>query len=218
MDRSRILAHRGWWTDPADKNSAAALTRALAAGFGIETDFRDLDGALMVSHDPARHADDLREAGWFFDEVMRTGNTGRLALNIKADGLQDMLRAARDGAGVPPDQAYAFDMAVPDALGYLARGFPAYSRLSEYEATPSFVTRAAGVWVDNFTGDYPQVDRAIDVMSGGLRAAIVSPELHGRDHHALWDDIAAARLHENPLFELCTDLPDAAFETFGTPT
>ena len=217
MDRSSILAHRGWWSDPADRNSPGALTRALAAGFGIETDFRDLDGVLMVSHDPARSPDGLNDAAWFFGEVIRTGHTGRLALNIKADGLQDMLVAAMAAAGVPQGQAYAFDMAVPDALGYLARGFPAYSRLSEYEATPSFVTRAAGVWVDNFNGDYPQIDRAIDVMSGGLRAAIVSPELHGRDHHALWDEIAAAGLHENPLFELCTDLPQAAFERFGTP-
>lgn len=218
MKRSAILAHRGWWSDPADKNSPDALIRALEAGFGIETDFRDLDGVLMVSHDPARAADGLRDAAWFFGEVIRTGKGARLALNIKADGLQDMLGAAMAGAGVPQAQAFAFDMAVPDALGYLARGFPAYSRLSEYEATPSFVTRAAGVWIDNFTGDYPQIDRAIDVMSGGLRAAIVSPELHGRDHGPLWDEIAAAGLHEDPLFELCTDLPQAAFERFGTST
>lgn len=218
MKRSAILAHRGWWSDPADKNSAAALTRALEAGFGIETDFRDLDGVLMVSHDPARVADGLREAAWFFGEVARTGNGARLALNVKADGLQDMLSAAMAQAGVSQDQAYAFDMAVPDALAYLASGFPAYSRLSEYEATPSFVTRAAGVWVDNFNGNYPQIDRAIDVLDGGLRAALVSPELHGRDHGPLWDEIAAAGLHEHPLFELCTDLPQAAFERFGTST
>ena len=216
MKRSAILAHRGWWSDPAEKNSPHALIRALEAGFGIETDFRDLDGVLMVSHDPARTADALNDAAWFFGAVARTGNTGRLALNVKADGLQQMLIDVMAQTGVPRDQAYAFDMAVPDALGYLSRGFPAYSRLSEYEATPSFVTRAAGVWVDNFTGDYPQVDRAIDVMSGGLRAAIVSSELHGRDPGPLWDEIAAAGLHDNPLFELCTDLPDAAFETFGT--
>ncbi len=172
----------------------------------------------MVSHDPARNQDGLKDAAWFFGEVIRTGNTGRLALNVKADGLQDMLIAVMAAAGVPQDQAYAFDMAVPDALGYLSRGFPAYSRLSEYEATPSFVTRAAGVWVDNFNGDYPQIDRAMDVMDGGLRAALVSPELHGRDHAPLWDGIAAAGLHENPLFELCTDLPQAAFERFGTST
>ena len=51
-DMIAILAHRGFWTEPAEKNSREALERAFREGFGIETDIRDRNGALVVSHDP----------------------------------------------------------------------------------------------------------------------------------------------------------------------
>ena len=216
MYSSSILAHRGWWLDPSEKNSPLALERALEAGFGIETDFRDLDGRVVISHDPARLDDDLRDAEWVFRLSGRFGGAGRIAMNIKADGLQDALLEALSVSKLPKDQAYAFDMAVPDALGYLALEMQAYTRISEYELTPSFLDRAVGVWVDNFTGEFPQVAHAVELMKFGKRVAIVSPELHRRNHEALWEEIAAARLHENPLFELCTDLPQLALEKFGT--
>lgn len=47
-----IIAHRGYWLNPSEKNTTLAFSRALQYGFGIETDFRDFDGALVVSHDP----------------------------------------------------------------------------------------------------------------------------------------------------------------------
>jgi len=55
--KSGILAHRGAWTVPKERNSAEALKRALKSGFGIETDLRDLDGTVVISHDPPKHAD-----------------------------------------------------------------------------------------------------------------------------------------------------------------
>lgn len=216
METCSILAHRGWWQDPSEKNSPQALERALEAGFGIETDFRDLDGRVVISHDPARLAYDLRDAEWLLRLAGELGGRGRIAMNIKADGLQAALTEALAAAELSEDRAYAFDMAVPDALGYLARELPTYTRVSEYETVPPFLDRAAGVWVDNFTGAFPQVARAAELMKSGKRVAIVSPELHRRDHAALWDEIAAARLHENPLFELCTDLPQLALDKFGT--
>ncbi|WGW06069.1 PI-PLC domain-containing protein [Tropicibacter oceani] len=215
MKNANILAHRGWWDTADQKNTPFALQRALEAGYGIETDFRDLNGALVVSHDPPA-GQDILGAETFFGLYSDLSAKGRLALNIKADGLQQMLLDALQGAGVDLQSVYAFDMAVPDALGYLPTPIPAYTRISEYEAVPSFLDRAAGVWVDNFTGDFPQVAEAARLMGQGHRVAIVSPELHRRDHRALWDDIAAAGLHENPLFELCTDLPHMAADFLGT--
>lgn len=47
-----ILAHRGLWREPAERNSLAALEAALAESFGVETDVRDLGGQLVISHDP----------------------------------------------------------------------------------------------------------------------------------------------------------------------
>ena len=215
MKRPSILAHRGWWDTPSAKNSAQALERALTAGFGIETDFRDLDGSVVISHDPPLAQQNLGTAQWFADLVLRTGNNGRLALNIKADGLQRPLLETFEIAGIPLAQVFAFDMSVPDTLGYLATAMPVYTRMSEYEDIPAFMDRAQGVWVDNFTGGFPQIARAQALMDQGLRAALVSPELHGRDHRPLWDDILKNQLHKNPLFELCTDFPQDAATLLG---
>ncbi|MFT6660660.1 MAG: hypothetical protein ACJA0K_000637 [Maricaulis maris] len=214
MKHANILAHRGWWSKVEEKNSFEALKRALDAGFGIETDFRDLNGTIVVSHDPPEGA--VLEAMAFFTLYVELGASSRLALNIKADGLQKPLLALTAVTGTALENCYAFDMAVPDALGYLVHDFPAYTRLSEYEAEPSFLDRAAGVWVDNFTGAFPQVAEARKLMAAGHRACIVSSELHRREHRALWDEIAVAGLHENPLFELCTDLPHDAYDFLGT--
>ncbi|MDB5448782.1 MAG: hypothetical protein JWQ97_4099, partial [Phenylobacterium sp.] len=48
----RIISHRGYWREPSEKNSRTAFARTLEAGFGTETDVRDLVGQLVVAHDP----------------------------------------------------------------------------------------------------------------------------------------------------------------------
>lgn len=215
MKRDQILAHRGWWSEPSEKNSEAALRSALDAGFGIETDFRDLNGVLVISHDPPLQREANCTAKLFFDMVNNLDRPSRLALNVKADGLQTLIREAMGNALVSKGQAYVFDMSVPDALLYFREGFPSYTRLSEYEAQASFADSAEGVWIDNFLGDYPQVATAKKVLDSGKRAAIVSPELHGRAHLGLWAEIINAKLHTHPCFELCTDFPEDAAQYFG---
>lgn len=215
MKRGNILAHRGLWTDPADKNSRDVLIAALDRGFGVETDFRDSEGVLWISHDPVI-GDGAVRASRFFEDCEEANRNGRLALNIKADGLQDMISDALEVAGIPAERLFAFDMSVPDALGYIRRGFPVYSRASEYEPNPPFADLAQGVWVDNFSGDFPQVQKAKGLLENGHRVAIVSSELHGRPHGALWQEILRGGLHLHPEFELCTDFPIEAHRILGT--
>lgn len=212
MNRKNILAHRGCWDDVGQQNSYDALKKAMLAGFGIETDFRDCSGAIVISHDPPKV--DALKAKTFFELYTELGATGRIAINIKSDGLQKLLLTLLSETGVPRGNYYAFDMAVPDALEYINHDFPAYTRLSEHEEEAPFVNLAAGVWVDNFSGNFAQVEKAKEIMEAGTSACIVSSELHNRDHRALWGEIAAAGLHENPLFELCTDLPFLADNFF----
>lgn len=200
--------------NPVEKNSAVALERALLSGFGIETDLRDINGKLVISHDPPKSSDDLIDATCFFNLVRSSGAAGRLALNVKSDGLQKLVVDALDAAFIPKQQVFAFDMSVPDALVYAASEFPIYTRISEYEKEPAFLNLADGVWVDNFTGDFPQISRAAKLLAQGTRVTIVSPELHCRNHQPLWNELLAARLHESSLFELCTDLPMEASAMF----
>lgn len=48
-----ILSHRGYWLKESEKNSIAAFKRSFSMGFGTETDVRDRDGQLVISHDSA---------------------------------------------------------------------------------------------------------------------------------------------------------------------
>lgn len=215
MKIGNILAHRGCWNTRSETNTPAALFAAIDEGFGIETDFRDALGRLVVSHDPPRGTD-LLEAETFFARLARRGSEGRLALNVKADGLQTMVVEALSRSNLDAGRIFAFDMSIPDALGYLGKGLPIYTRTSEFEEAPSLLDRAEGLWVDDFGGGFPQIEAAIRHLAAGKRVALVSPELHGRDHRPVWDAIHAADLHHAPLFELCTDFPREAFARFGT--
>ena len=49
----KILSHRGYWKEEKEKNTIDAVRKAFDHGFGIESDIRDLDGKLVISHNPA---------------------------------------------------------------------------------------------------------------------------------------------------------------------
>ena len=57
----KILCHRGAWTTNAEKNSVAAIKKAVSLDFGFETDIRDYRGNLVISHDIANENSPLVE-------------------------------------------------------------------------------------------------------------------------------------------------------------
>lgn len=216
MKPENIIAHRGFWVTPDEKNTARAFTRAWEGGFSIETDFRDSAGTLVIAHDPPGAADRHLSAEAFFAMQAASADAAcYAAINVKADGLLSMLSRDLAAAGLKVGRSYAFDMSIPDMSSYLAQKFPTFTRESEYELTPAFLEAANGTWVDNFGGDFPQVERAALRLSEGHRIAIVSAELHGRPHIKLWEEIRAAGLHERDGFSICTDFPNEALEFFA---
>ena len=207
-----ILAHRGWWTDPAEKNSEAALRRALDAGFGIETDIRDHDGAVVVSHDPPRGGGHIALdmlLAWYAE----AGQPGRLALNVKADGLQKEVADGLARHGIV--RAFLFDMAVPDAIAAIRLGLPCFTRESEYESM-SFRADAKGVWMDCFERDWIGEREIRANLAEGLEVALVSPELHRRPFEHVWSDWAATLGPLEDQVMLCTDYPAEAARLFRT--
>jgi hypothetical protein len=205
-----ILAHRGLWRVESEKNSLAALRDALAQGFGVETDLRDRDGRVVISHDPPTGG----EPG--FDELLalysevRSG--GILALNVKADGLQEQIKSSLARFRIEPTQYFLFDMAPPDALGYLRLEMPCFTRQSEIEPSPAFINRAAGIWLDCFFEDWINRQAILAHCDAGRRVALVSPELHRRDKSAAWAcwreiDQVLRRQGRDGLMMLCTDHP-----------
>lgn len=209
----KIVAHRGYWLQDQEKNTPAAFERALAGGFGIETDLRDAGRAVVIAHDMPGGSEMTLDS--FLTLCARYPDARPLALNIKADGLQAPVAAALAAHGTT--EAFVFDMAVPDALGYLQRGLTTYTRHSEYETVPSFIERAAGVWLDAFHGEWYQPADIMHWLAQGKQVCIVSPELHRRPHLALWQRLRDAGLQRHDALSLCTDFPQAAKDFFRDP-
>jgi glycerophosphoryl diester phosphodiesterase len=208
-----ILSHRGYWKTATEKNSVAAFCRSFDLGFGTETDIRDAVGKVVISHDPPV-GDEMTLAALF---AVRGARPLPLALNVKADGLTAHVRAALDAAG-DRGECFVFDMSVPDALGYLRAGIRAFTRHSEEEAEPPFYKQAAGVWLDAFYSDWYTPDVIARHLDRGKAVCVVSPELHKRDHRAVWDMLAGSKLVTHPRLMLCTDLPEDAADHFGGDT
>jgi glycerophosphoryl diester phosphodiesterase len=206
-----VLAHRGYWRALSERNSLAAFRRAFDSGYGAEIDVRDLDGELVVSHDPP-----ARGALAFADVVsalIASGGGGVLAVNVKADGLQARLAEAL--AGLDHARWFAFDMSVPDTLGYLRAGLPTFTRHSDVEPDPVLLANASGVWLDDFGGGWLGEEHVAAHLAAGKRVAVVSPELHGRDHQAAWAHWRSWQVWSQPGVSLCTDHPVEAQEVFA---
>jgi len=206
-----ILSHRGFWRIPAEKNTSEAFVHSFAQGFGTETDLRDLNGTLVVAHDPPDACAITAEV--MFELHARHDSNLPLALNIKCDGLQPLLAPLL--ARFAPRDAFVFDMAVPDMLGWLRAGVPVFTRHSDIEPDPVLLAESAGVWLDGFQSDWWDADVIRRYLDAGKRVCVVSPELHGRACRPVWDALAATDLPQAEGLLLCTDFPADAKELFG---
>lgn len=206
----QILAHRGHWLAPGEKNSREVLNRAFLAGFGVETDVRDYGGTLVISHDmPGHDALTLKEV---LQDYVHAGKPGMLALNIKSDGLTDALQHQLMLNGIT--RYFCFDMSIPDTLPYLHRGMSVAARISEYEPEGMLCELAPALWIDGFKHLNVSAEQLKNWLSKGKQVCLVSPELHGRDHVPLWQQLASLpdeiRTHQSLM--LCTDKPELARE------
>lgn len=201
-----ILCHRGLWRARTEQNTLPAFASAWAEGWGIETDLRDLDGDVVVSHDPARGG------AMTLDELLaehtRRAPHTTLALNVKADGLAaSVAEQLRHHA---TRHAFVFDMSVPDHLAWLRTPVVAYTRWSDVEPAPVLRESSAGIWLDAFhDDDWWEAEHVRAELQAGRRVAIVSPELHGRAPEGVWDRILRAGLGSHRQLALCTDVPRA---------
>jgi hypothetical protein len=206
----KILSHRGYWRSPEEKNLRPAFERSFSLGFGTETDIRDLAGSLVISHDmPGEGVLTARE---LFEIHQRTSASACLALNIKADGLQVPLAALIEEYAI--EDYFLFDMSIPDALVCLRHGLKCFTRQSEYEPDPAFYSRAEGVWIDGFHGEWWDETLIKRHLDAGKKVCIVSPELHRRSHQPFWDILADWSVRFHPALMLCTDLPEDATAHF----
>ena len=208
-----IISHRGYWKQPSEKNCREAFERSFLLGFGTETDLRDAGGEVVISHDIPKGSEIS------FTELLNIYVTsqcnGTLALNIKADGLQEIVLKELNKFGVK--NYFLFDMSVPDCLVSLRHSLTCFARHSEYEPPSLLWSYCQGVWYDNFNGASLNKDILVDVINSGKKVCIVSSELHGRDHVSLWKEISEidSKIYSSDRLILCTDIPEAARSYFN---
>ncbi len=201
-----ILCHRGYWKTPAEKNTMTAFKRGYELGLGTETDLRDFNGKLVISHDPS-----VADAMTFEDFLDITPKTLFLALNVKSDGLAKEAIQILKHRG--HDEYVFFDMSVPDMRSYVRLGAPVAARLSEFEPwVDALMADAPFIWLDAFKGDWYDSAYLTKLLASNKKILIVSSELHGRAIDAQWALLDSFR--QSDKLTLCTDFPEAALARF----
>jgi hypothetical protein len=205
-----IISHRGYWIDKSEKNTSLSFNRSFRLGFGTETDLRDFNGNLVISHDiPNENAILIDD----FFKLYTSQSNSLLALNIKSDGLQSILKNKLEEFSI--QNYFVFDMSVPDTLGYINNGTRFFSRQSEYEMMPIFYDQADGIWLDSFNKEWFDLELIINHIKNGKKVAIVSSELHGRDQMGLWNFLKTSNLYKEEKLILCSDFPELASNFFN---
>lgn len=205
----KLLAHRGYWNDTIAPNSYQSFIEAFSNGYGIETDFRDYEGQLVISHDPPTKNNYVSADDFF--SLAAQYPTLPLAINIKADGLQQLVKNYLDKYTLT--EYFVFDMSVPDMYRYATAGITYYTRQSELEPHPCLLEQAKGIWLDAFTSQWYSTTELATILATGKQIAIVSAELHKRNYKLQWQMIKELKDNTENLF-LCTDLPNEAKQYF----
>lgn len=207
----KILAHRGFWLAEREKNTPGALRRALENGFGFESDVRDYKGELVISHNIADET--CQKAEEVFRMLADYGDQYCFAINIKADGLKDLLAGLLNTYRL--SNYFTFDMSVPQMVEYAERGLTYFTRQSEVEPAPVLYDGAAGVWIDGFWGaDWITEALLQSHIAAGKTVCLVSPELHGRPYRDFWERLRRMKLDFDRVL-LCTDKPGEAAAFFN---
>ena len=207
-----ILAHRGYWKKLSERNTEEALKKAFVKGYGIESDIRDYDGKLVISHDPANK--NCMPAEELFKELAKYNNKLCFAINIKADGLGEELSKLLKKNNIT--NYFCFDMSVPQMIYYCENNFNVFARQSEYESEPLLLYKESqGVWIDAFYDDSWITEELISKhIKNGKKICLVSPELHSFPYLEFWKKLKNFNLDYSKIM-LCTDVPDEANEFFN---
>lgn len=208
----KIICHRGYWKKGHPQNSPEAFLASFDIRCGVELDVRDCNGQLVISHAVPTATSLLLES--VLQDYQHKGKGLPLAINIKADGLQNQLKKLVELFSLT--NYFLFDMSIPDAICYIHAGLPVLTRQSEYESIPSFLTQAKGIWLDSFESDeWYSEQLIINHLKAGKALCLVSPELHQRDFQPTWTRLKQWKTCcQNDRFMVCTDYPMEAKEYF----
>ena len=203
-----ILSHRGYWKLEEERNRAVALQRSFDLGYGTETDIRDIQGKLVISHDMPR-GDEIT-----FEEVLQImdGRNLPLALNIKADGMaEELLRLLKQ---YNHTNYFTFDMSIPDMVMQLKTELIVFTGLSDILSPAVLLDQAKGIWLDCFNSDWYDSKLVDTYLEMDKSVCIVSADLHKRNIKRQWEIIKQCSHFSSDSLMICTDYPEIAKEFF----
>jgi len=207
----KVISHRGYWKSAEEKNTLISFERSFLLGYGTETDIRDYNGKLVISHDPA--SEDCMLFCDFLELVDSINPNLTLALNIKSDGLYSLFQ--REMANFTSIRNYYFfDMSVPDSMGYLSKQMPILTRRSEYETSSLLEIKSEGIWLDCFQGIWYDQNFIDTFLLTQKKVFIVSEDLHGKNPQSQWSLLKKWNVHKNSNLIICTDYPETCNNYF----
>ena len=136
------------------------------------------------------------------ENYVEYGCKGWLALNIKADGLQNILQNMIDKYKI--EKYFVFDMSVPEQVAYRGKKITYFTRQSELEQNPTLYEDSLGVWMDEWEENWITKTIVEQHLKRGKLVSIISPEIHGRNPRILLDEMKGMKSER--LF-ICTDKP-----------
>ena len=203
-----ILSHRGYWKSEEERNQEVAFHRSFDLGYGTETDIRDIQGKLVISHDMPQGNEIT------FEELLQImgGRNLPLALNIKADGMaNEILRLLKK---YNHTNYFTFDMSIPDMVVQLKTELTVFTGLSDILSPAVLLDQAKGIWLDCFNSDWYDSKLVDTYLEMGKSVCIVSADLHKRDVKDQWSIIKQCKHFDSDSLMLCTDYPETAREFF----
>ncbi|WP_282196388.1 hypothetical protein [Turicimonas muris] len=197
----KIIAHRGLWQKLEDRNGIKAIGEALLEADGVETDVRDFQGKLVVSHDPAT------SSSVPFEEYLKLPESRNKiwALNIKADGIGERIKKILSEFYI--EDYFCFDMSIPETIRYRSFDLKLFSGVSDFLFAPKINDMAEGIWLDSFEKIWYSSEEIEVYLREKKKICIVSEELHQRDHLEQWGMLKCSGLYKSPFIYLCTDKP-----------
>jgi hypothetical protein len=205
-----ILSHRGLWDKPSEKNTKESFIKSFNYGFGVETDLRDINRRIVVSHDPPLGDEMTFEE--FIKVYVQCNQRKPLALNVKSDGLQEMAGDILNKYSIT--EYFFFDMSIPDSLVFLDKKLNFFTRISDIEKTPLLLDHANGVWMDFFYNEWITKSDIVKFLVIGKKVCLVSPELHQKHHLPFWNQLRQWDVINNQNLYICTDYPQEASKYF----
>ena len=189
-----ICAHR--------VNDPAAL-REVPTELGVEIDLHADGDRLVLVHDAFTTGPD-------FEDWLDSYRHRFIVLNTKEEGLEQRIATLLQARGI---HEWAFlDQSFPYLVRTLRGGETrTMVRISEYESLATALAlapRPDWVWVDSFTGAWPQTEELRALSETGFRLMVVSPELQGRSLDDELDTVTQRFVDAGvPLDGVCTKLP-----------